>query len=289
MRAPGVAYALIEDEAMTANEARTGPTDVGCWDPVLTRQVVGFLRPLVKLYHRSEVRGLENIPDRGCLVVCNHSGGVTTPDFAVFAVDYFDRYGYDRPLYTLAHDVFFHGPAVDFAKHLGVVHANQENAAAALATGAVVLLFPGGDLDVYRPTIEEDVITFGGRTGYVEAAVAAGAPIVPMVSIGGQETQLYLSRGRRLAHALRLTALERRLARTDILPISIGFPFGLSVLVPVNMPLPAKIVTEVLKPIDVVAEFGEHHDVHQVDAHVRRVMQDALHRLARKRRFPIIG
>lgn len=251
--------------------------------------MVGLLRPFVKLYHRSEVRGLDNIPDRRCLVVCNHSGGVTTPDFAVFAVDYFDKYGYVRPLYTLAHDLLFHGPTVDFLKHLGVVHANAENAAAALATDAVVLLFPGGDVDVYRPTIEESVISFGGRTGYVDVAVAAGAPIVPMVSIGGQETQLYLSRGRWLSRALRLTGLERRLGRTDILPISFGFPFGLSVLVPVNMPLPVKIVTEVLTPIDVVAEFGEHPDAHEVDAHVRRVMQAALHRLARKRRFPILG
>jgi 1-acyl-sn-glycerol-3-phosphate acyltransferase len=274
---------------MTGNESRIEPTDVGCWDPALTRHVVGLLRPFVKLYHRSEVRGLENIPDRGCLVVCNHSGGVTTPDFAVFAVDYFDRYGYDRPLYTLAHDLLFHGPVVDFLKHLGVVHASPENAAAALATGAVVLLFPGGDLDVYRPTSQEDVISFGGRTGYVDAARAAGAPIVPMVSIGGQETQLYLSRGRWLSRALRLTGLERRLGRTDILPISFGFPFGLSVLVPVNMPLPAKIVTEVLKPIDIIAEFGEDPDVREVDARVRRVMQAALHRLARKRRFLILG
>ena len=101
---------------------------------------------------------------------------------------------------------------------------------------------------MYRPTRAETVIDFAGRTGYVTAAAAAGAPIVPMVSIGGQETQLYLSRGTWLARALGLTKLERRLFRTDILPISFGFPFGLSVLIPVNMPLPAKIVTEVLAP-----------------------------------------
>jgi len=112
---------------------------------------------------------------------------------------------------------------------------------------------------------------------------------VPMVSIGGQETQLYLSRGTWLARALGLTKLERRLFRTDILPISFGFPFGLSVLIPVNMPLPAKIVTEVLAPIDVPATDGEPDDITAVDAHVRRVMQTALHRLARRRRVPLLG
>jgi hypothetical protein len=35
------------------------------------------------------------------------------------------------------------------------------------------------------------------------------------------------------------------------LPIAVGFPFGLSIVVPVNMPLPTKIVTQVLQPIDI--------------------------------------
>ena len=110
-----------------------------------------------------------------------------------------------------------------------------------------------------------------------------------MVSIGGQETQLY-PEPRHLAGArARTDKLERRLFRTDILPISFGFPFGLSVLIPVNMPLPAKIVTEVLAPIDVPATDGEPDDITAVDAHVRRVMQTALHRLARRRRVPLLG
>ena len=112
----------------------------------------------------------------------------------------------------------------------------------------------------------------------------AGVPIVPMVSIGAQETQLFLARGDSLARRLGLTR-----ARMEILPVSVGFPFGLSLVVPPNLPLPAKIVTRVLEPIDVVAEFGEDPDVEQVDLHVRAVMQAALDDLARNRRFPILG
>ena len=219
----------------------------------------------------------------------NHSGGLVTPDFAVFAVDYYQRFGYDRPLYVLAHDSFFGGPAAEFLNHLGVVAANDDNAAAALAADTTVLLFPGGDLDVYRPSLAENVIDFGGRTGYVTAAVHAKAPIVPVVSIGGQETQLYLTRGRRLAHALGLTRLERRLFRTDILPVSLGLPFGLSVLVPVNMPLPSKIVTEVLPPVDAASQWADDSDTAKIDGRVRREMQAALDRLARRRRFPVFG
>ena len=43
------------------------------------------------------------------------------------------------------------------------------------------------------------------------------------------------------------------------------------------------------KPIDVAAQFGEHPDIDEVDAHVRSVMQTALDRLGRQRRFPVLG
>ena len=76
--------------------------------------------------------------------------------------------------------------------------------------------------------------------------------------------------------------------RTDILPISLGFPLGLT-LIPTNLPLPTKVVTQVLEPIDIAAAFGEDPDVDAVDAHVRAVMQAALDDLAAQRRFPIIG
>jgi 1-acyl-sn-glycerol-3-phosphate acyltransferase len=73
------------------------------------------------------------------------------------------------------------------------------------------------------------------------------------------------------------------------LPVSFGFPFGLSVIFPPNVPLPSKVVTEVLEPIDVTARFGNDPDVAEVDEHVRSVMQAALDRLAKQRRFPILG
>jgi hypothetical protein len=61
------------------------------------------------------------------------------------------------------------------------------------------------------------------------------------------------------------------------------------VLLPLNLPLPTKIVTHVLAPIDIVAQFGEDPDIGEVDARVRQVMQQALDELAAERRFPVIG
>ena len=265
------------------------PDQVGRWDPALTRHVVDLLRPMVKIYHRCEVRGLDRIPPGRCLLVGNHSGGLLTPDFAIFAVDYYEKFGYARPLYSLGHDTLFHGPAADILPHLGIFQANPVNAAAALATDSPVMVYPGGDMEVYRPAPAENIIDFAGHTGYIETAVAAQAPIVPVVSIGGQETQLFLSRGRWLTRVLRLDKWERRVLRTDILPVSFGFPFGLSVLIPVNMPLPSKILTQVLELIDVLGQWGPHPDPGKVDGRIRRVMQAELDRLRRRRRLPIIG
>lgn len=259
--------------------------EIAKWDPAFTKQVIDTVAPAIKRWHRAEVRNLANIPAAGgALVVSNHSGGMFTPDVFIFSPAYYDTFGYDRPVYTLGHYGLFMGPMDGWLRRLGVIEASRENAAAALHSGAVVLVFPGGDYDSYRPTFEANTVDFNGRTGYVRTAIEAGVPIVPTVSIGAQETQLFLTRGNWMARKLGLNKM-----RTDILPVSFGFPFGFSVFFPPNLPLPAKVVTEVLEPIDVVAQFGADPDVSEVDAHVRSVMQTALDRLAGQRRLPILG
>jgi 1-acyl-sn-glycerol-3-phosphate acyltransferase len=267
------------------NATDAEPSEITKWDPGLTERVMGFIRPLIKGYHRAEVRGLDDFPPGGVLVVANHSGGLFAMDVPVFATDFYDKFGYDRPVYTLGFDLIFTGPTSDFFKKTGFIPASHQNADDALHSGGVVIVFPGGDYDVYRPTTERNKIDFDGRTGYVRAALNAGVPIVPAVSIGGQESQLYLSRGTWLAKTLRLD----KLLRAKILPVSFGFPFGLSAVLPVNVPLPTKIVTQVLPKIDIVAEFGEDPDIDEVDAHVRHVMQRALDELAKERRLPVLG
>jgi 1-acyl-sn-glycerol-3-phosphate acyltransferase len=255
------------------------------WDPALTERLVNAAEPLARRWFRFDVRGLESMPaEGGALLVANHSGGMLTPDVLIFAAAFYGKFGYDRPLYTLGHDGLFPGPVSALMARLGVIHASTENAAKALRSGGVVLVFPGGIYDAYRPTLAANVVDFKGRVGYVRSAIDAGVPIVPAVSIGGQESQLFLTRGTWLAKRLGLSRL-----RADILPITLGFPFGLSVIMPPNVPLPTKIVIDVLEPIDIVARFGNQPDVGDVDACVRSVMQVALDRLARRRRFPVLG
>ncbi|OBK80059.1 lysophospholipid acyltransferase family protein [Mycobacterium sp. 1274761.0] len=255
------------------------------WDPNAIRQLINAARPIGRRWFRWEVHGMESFPQSGgALAVSNHSGGILTLDTLIFSTAFYDRFGYDRPVLTLGHDALFTGPIGDWMSRIGVIPANRAIATEAIESGGVVLVFPGGIYDAYRPTLRENVIDFNGRTGYVATAVAAGAPIVPVVSIGGQQSQLFLTRGTWIAKRLGLSRF-----RSDILPITVGFPFGISAVIPINLPLPTKIVTRVLPPIDIAARFGDDPDIAEVDAHVRSIMQTALNELAEQRRLPLFG
>ena len=170
-------------------------------------------------------------------------------------------------------------------RRAGFLPATRENADAVLRSGGVTIVFPGGDHDVFRPSSQATQIDFDGRTGYVRTALRAGVPIVPAVSIGGHEDQIHLARGEWLARLLRL----EKLLRTKYVPVSFGFPFGFTLAFPPNLPLPTKIRTQVLEPIDIVEEFGPDPDIAEVDAVVRERMQTALNELKRARRFPVLG
>jgi hypothetical protein len=107
-----------------------------------------------------------------------------------------------------------------------------------------------------------------------------------VVAIGGQETALFLGRGRRLAKALQLD----RLARVKVLPPQIAPPFGLTVLdLPGRIPLPAKITVQVLPPIDLHEELGENPDTDAAYEVVTGKMQEALDELAAERTLPVVG
>jgi hypothetical protein len=56
-----------------------------------------------------------------------------------------------------------------------------------------------------------------------------------------------------------------------------------------HIPLPSKIVVEVLPPIRLREEFGDDPDVDEIHTHVTTLMQDTLDALSSERRFPVIG
>ena len=240
---------------------------------------------LTTLYHRAEVTGFDKVPEEGpVLFVGNHSGGNMTPDSMVFMLAFNTYFGVERPVYALAHTLVTSWPVVGpLAQKWGIITAGPEAAQAVLASGASVLVYPGGDVETHRPWTARHEIRFDGRRGFLRLAKEANVPIVPVVSSGGQDTFFPLTDGQGLAKLLRLD----RLARLKVLPISLALPWGLNVGDFLgHIPLPAKIRMQVLDPIDVNEKFGDEADSQEAYDYVTERMQESLTALAAERVFP---
>lgn len=260
-------------------------------DPAFLRSA----RPILELfasYFRPEVRGMERLPDHGpFLVVGNHSGGQTPPDLPVLLTAWWRRRGEDEPVYALFHSFFLALPGVGpVMRRAGAIEAGPEAAEAVLRGGGILIDYPGGDYEVFRPWWERNRIEFNDRLGVVRLALRTQVPVVPAVSVGAHETVVVLARGERVAKRLGLD----RLFRIKVMPLVLGPPFG---IVPGGIPtwpLPAKITVELGPVIDWSRRFGP--EAADDQAVVRRcfeelttTMQSALDRLAAERHFPILG
>jgi 1-acyl-sn-glycerol-3-phosphate acyltransferase len=268
-------------------ERRIPRADLDERDPDYIREQLPLMWLAASVWYRGEVRGLGNIPDGGpVLLVGNHSGGNMTPDTIVFTLAFYTYFGVERAFYQLAHNLVLSMPGLARLRKFGTVAASPSNAEEALESGAALLVYPGGDYEVHRPSWESARIDFDRRKGFIRLALDQQVPIVPVVSIGGQETAVFLSRGERLAKLLSLD----RLFRLKVLPISLALPWGLNVGDMLgHIPLPAKITVEALPAIDLRAEFGPDPDLDEVYDHILRVMQETLDALAAERRLPLIG
>jgi 1-acyl-sn-glycerol-3-phosphate acyltransferase len=274
----GRAIAAVAEQA----QRRVPAADLDERDPDYIRETLPRLWMAASLYFRADVRGLRNIPEEGpVLLVGNHSGGNVTPDTLVFTLAFSTYFGVERRFHQLAHNLVLSMPGLGWLRKYGTVAATPRNAERALETGAALLVYPGGDYEVHRPSWESGRVDFAGRKGFIRLAREKGVPLVPVVSVGGQETALFLTRGERLA---KLFGLDR-MFRLKVLPVSISLPWVINVGDMLgHIPLPAKITVEVLPAIDVSElEVEDAYDL------VLQRMQRALTALQAERRLPVVG
>src|SRR5690242_13108809 len=255
-------------------QKRIATADLDERDPDYIREMLPGMWLLASFYFRADVKGLEKIPAEGpVLLVGNHSGGNVTPDTIVFTLAFVTFFGVERRFYQLAHNLVLAMPGLGFLRKYGTVAASPQNAELALQQGAALLVYPGGDYEVHRPSWETAKVDFGRRKGWIRLALEHDVPVVPVVSLGGQETALFLSRGEWLSKLLRLD----KLLRLKVLPISIAPPWGLNIGdMAGHLPLPAKIRVRVLDPVNLREEFGQEPDLDDVYDHVLSRMQASL-------------
>jgi 1-acyl-sn-glycerol-3-phosphate acyltransferase len=193
------------------------------------------------LYHywfRCEVEGVENVPATGgALLVSNH-GGALPPDASMIAKAIQEEHPRPRKLHLTVEHFFKGYPFFSmFIAKIGGVPAHPANVHRLLADEQqLVLVFPEGAKATEKLYKDRYKLRRFGRGGFVEAAMRAGVPIVPIALVGAEESMPTF------AHV----GLLKRLTGLIYFPITPLFPhFGLLGAAY----LPAKFRIRFLEPV----------------------------------------
>jgi 1-acyl-sn-glycerol-3-phosphate acyltransferase len=248
-----------------------------------------FWNPLMDYWFRMEVGGWERIPDAPTLLIGIHAGAPFVWDAWTVGVQWWRHFGPERPLHGTAHDALMALPGVGaYFRRMGVLPAQADSIAAALAAGHDVALWPGGERDSLRPWTQRDEAVLAGRKGFIKLAIRSAVPIVPIATVGGPDSMPVLASGRRLARLLQLD----RIARLKMFPIAIQVPWGISPALLPELPLPTKIRTEFQPAVELDRDPERAQDEKYVDAMYDEVcasIQRGIDNLARRRRLPLFG
>jgi 1-acyl-sn-glycerol-3-phosphate acyltransferase len=245
--------------------------------------------PLVDYWFRMETEGWERLPDPPALLIGIHSGAPFVWDAWTVGLQWWRRFGDERPIHGTAHDALMAAPVIGgYFRRMGVLPAAPDSILSALAAGRDVALWPGGEIDSLRPWTRRDDAVLAGRKGFVRIAIKAGVPIVPIATVGGPDSMPVLLSGRKLARATRLD----RLARLKRFPIALQAPWGISPAILPEIPFPAKIRTAFQDPVELDDDPERADDDDYVDSkydEVRASIQHGMDALARRRRLPLFG
>ncbi|HXN59138.1 MAG TPA: lysophospholipid acyltransferase family protein [Acidimicrobiales bacterium] len=242
-----------------------------------TRAVVRALYdPIYSRWFRTEWDGLEKIPtEGGALLVANHAGAI--PSDAPVIMHGIEK-ELERPVYGLA-DYFFRTiPVVGTLwARAGGVSARPANAYRLLREqNQLALVFPEGTKGPSKSYTDRYQLRRFGRGGFVEIAMRAGVPVVPIAVVGSEEA---------MPVVFRLPSVARALG-VPYAPITANLltmgPLG------IVMPFPAKFKLRVLDPIsfDVPADRDRYSKSRIMDESegIRNQLQDAVYDMLRDRR-----
>jgi len=238
-------------------------------------------RPIYENWFRVEWEGLERIPtEGGALLVANHAGAIPSDAPAIM---HGIETELDRPVYGLADHFFKGAPVVGtlWARNGGVV-AHPDNAFRLLREQRqLVLVFPEGSKGTAKTYDERYRLRRFGRGGFVEIAMRAGVPIVPIAVVGAEESMPILFKLPSMAKALGVPYFPITANMLALGPLGALAPF------------PAKFKLRVLDPVsfDVPPEQPRYSRSRIMDESeaIRHQIQEALHEMLKRRRSVWFG
>jgi 1-acyl-sn-glycerol-3-phosphate acyltransferase len=268
---------------------RAGQWDLRGQDEKAMQRQKFVWNALIDYWFRMEMDGWENVPEPPALLVGIHSGAPFVWDAWTVGVQWWREFGEERPLHGTAHDALMAIPVIgNYFRSMGVLPAAPDSIATALAEGRDVALWPGGEVDSLRPWTERDRAILAGRTGFVKMAIRAGVSIVPIATVGGADAMPVLIRGDRLSRMLKLD----KIFRLKVFPLAVSLPWGIAPAALPQFPLPAKIRTRLMPPVELDHDPDRANDDEYVEAKYREVqesIQSGMDALARKRALPLFG
>jgi len=241
----------------------------------LARRMYG---PLYRTWHRVEWEGLEKIPtDGGALLVSNHAGAIPADAPAIMhGIE--EELG--RPVYGLADEMFKRMPVVGTMwSRVGGVLAHPDNAYRLLREQKqLALVFPEGTKGTGKTYGERYRLRRFGRGGFVQIAMRAGVPIVPIAVVGAEEAMPILWKSAPLAKLLRIPYFP--ITANMVAFAGLG-PLG------IVLDLPAKIKIRVLDPVSFDVEPDQPRYSRSLimdeSENIRQRIQEALFDMLRKR------
>jgi 1-acyl-sn-glycerol-3-phosphate acyltransferase len=267
---------------MTDDGLRTG--DVDGWGRSERLRAVSrrLYDPVYRRWFRVEWDGLGRIPrEGGALLVANHGGAIPS-DAPVIMHGIETEIG--RPVYGLADNLFRAVPVIGTLwSRTGGVPAHPDNAYRLLHDEQqLVLVFPEGTKGTGKLAKDRYQLRRFGRGGFVEIAMRAGVPIVPIAVVGNEEAMPIIWKSPALA----------KLLNVPYFPVTANqFVFG--PLLGLVIPLPAKFRLRVLPPVTFdVASNQERYSRSLVIEHaeaIRAAIQDEVHDMLRARKSVWFG
>jgi 1-acyl-sn-glycerol-3-phosphate acyltransferase len=237
--------------------------------------------PIYSKWFRVEWEGLEKIPtEGGALLVANHAGAI--PSDAPVIMHGIEK-ELQRPVYGLADYFFRTVPVVGTLwARSGGVSARPANAYRLLKEQQqLALVFPEGTKGPSKSFTDRYQLRRFGRGGFVEIAMRAGVPVIPIAVIGSEEAMPVLFRLPIVAKALGLPYFP---VTANLLAMG---PLG------VVMPFPAKMKLRVLDPVtfDVPADQERYSKSRIMDEAegIRTQLQEAVYDMLRDRRSVWFG
>ena len=236
--------------------------------------------PVYRRWFRAEWEGLEKIPRvGGALMVANHAGAIPS-DAPVIMHGSETEIG--RPVYGMADFFFRKLPVVGTMwSRLGGLPAHPDNAYRLLREQAqLTLVFPEGTKGTSKLVGERYQLRRFGRGGFVEIAMRAGVPVIPIAVVGSEESMPIVARLPSLARAMGIPYVP---ITANMLALG---PAGLA-------PFPAKFRLRVLDPVHFDVEpdrerYSRSRIMDESEA-IRERIQNALYDMLRRRRSVWFG